>query len=117
MNPVSLFGLALLNVISFEFLYGLFCRILPDDKGEWCSFYWLGTLILCWSTHIFVSSPQQLAAWAPALFVALIHCVTSFSTGPIESSAQDQPDDKHHNNPSSFSNRVNTTKTDKKEGE
>jgi hypothetical protein len=115
-NPLILFGLAFLNVLAFECLFGLFHKILPDGKGEWCGFYWIGTIILAWSTHVLGSTPQQLAIWSPTLFVALIHSCTSFSTGPMHFPEDTPSDDKPRDNSSSFSNRIKTTKDAKKEG-
>ncbi len=115
-NPLILFGLAFLNVLAFECLFGLFHKMLPDGKGEWCGFYWIGTIILALSTRVFAFTPQQLAEWAPALFVALMHSVTSFSTGPLQFPEDNQSDDKQGDTASSFSNRVKTTEDRKKEG-
>ena len=115
-SPILLFFLALVNVAVFEVLYGLFHKILPEEKGAWCMYYWIATLILCCSTHTFDPSvPRALAAWAPAAFVAIIHCATSFSTCPMKFSGKHPPDDKEYENQSSFANRVNDTKNGSKE--
>ena len=115
-NPLIIFGFAILNVGGFECLYGIFYKILPSEKGSWCVCYWITTLALCSSMHIFDSLGQQkLDILLPAALVAVIHIAASFETGPMEFSRKGRSDDKQNDNPSSFSSRVNDAKDGSKE--